>query len=207
MLNVSSNQVLNTMTFCIPTCAITNMGNFYLLTFQALTLNSSSITFTIYNILSPATLELADTISISVVENTYGTDFQSGELAVSAGFTNNLQVLTTTSTSLVGSQMTVNLALATQDLFSSSDSIIVVLNTSVSMASQVTVTNILVASSSYSVQQNSIITISSFVLVTNIPGQFSGSITISNISAQQSVKPVTGNKISFYRNGYLYDQS
>jgi hypothetical protein len=81
------------------------------------------------------------------------------------------------------------------------------MNTPVAMASQVTINNILVASNSFSVQQNSIITISNFILVTNIPGQFSGSITITNISSQSSVKPVNGNKISFYRNGYLYDQS
>lgn len=135
MLNVSANQVLNTMSYCVPTCSITNMGNFYLVTFLSLTLNTSSISFTIYNIQSPATLELADTISISVVENTYGTDFQTGQLAISSAFPNNLQILTATSTSLVGSQLTLTVIMTTQDLFSSSDSIIVVLNTSVAMAS------------------------------------------------------------------------
>lgn len=81
------------------------------------------------------------------------------------------------------------------------------MNTPVAMASSVTIANILVASNDVSVQQNAIVTLSNFILVTNIPGQFSGSITITNISSQSSVKPVTGNKISFYRNGYLYDQS
>lgn len=118
-----------------------------------------------------------------------------------------MQVLTPSTSSSVGNSVILNIALTTQDLFSSNDSIIIVMNTSVAMASQVTINNILVASSSYTVQQNSIITISNFILVTNIPGQFSGSITISNISIQPSVKPVGGNRISFYRNGYLYDQS
>lgn len=81
------------------------------------------------------------------------------------------------------------------------------MNTPVAMASTVTIANILVASNDVSVQQNSIITLSNFNLVTNIPGQFSATITITNISSQPSVKPVSGNKISFYRNGFLYDQS
>lgn len=49
------------------------------------------------------------------------------------------------------------------------------------------------------------ITFSNFILVTSSPGQFSGSLTITNISIQDSIKPVIGNKISFYRYGYLYD--
>lgn len=81
------------------------------------------------------------------------------------------------------------------------------MNTPVAMASTVTIANILVASNDVSVQQNSIITLSNFILVTNIPGQFSATITITNISSQPSVKPVSGNKINFYRNGFLYDQS
>jgi len=75
------------------------------------------------------------------------------------------------------------------------------------MASQVTINNPLMASFDFSLAQNSIITLSNFVLITNIPSQFSAVITITNISSQSSVKPVTGNRISFYRNGYLYDQS
>lgn len=77
--------------------------------------------------------------------------------------------------------------------------------TNVSMASQVTINNILVSSADRSIQQNSMITFSNFVLVTSSPGQFSGSITIPNISLQDSIKPVNNNKISFYRFGYLYD--
>ena len=37
--------------------------------------------------------------------------------------------------------------------------------------------------------------------------QFSGSIILNNITGQNSVKPITGNSIGFYRNGALYDQS
>jgi hypothetical protein len=103
--------------------------------------------------------------------------------------------------------VTLTVTITSQDLFSSSDSIIIVMNTPVAMASQVSIANILVASNDVSVQQNSIITMSNFILVTNIPGQFSGSITITNISTQASIKPVNNNKISLYRNGYLYDQS
>ena len=97
--------------------------------------------------------------------------------------------------------------MTSQDLFSSSDSIIIVLNTPVAMASKVTMTNMLVASNDFSVQQNSIVTLSNFILVTNIPGQFSATISVTSISVQPSVRPVNGNKISFYRNGFLYDQS
>jgi hypothetical protein len=77
--------------------------------------------------------------------------------------------------------------------------------TNVSMASQVTINNILVSTADKSIQQNSMITFSNFILVTSSPGQFSGSITIPNISLQDSIKPVNNNKISFYRFGYLYD--
>ena len=77
--------------------------------------------------------------------------------------------------------------------------------TNVSMASQVTINNILVSTADKSIQQNSMITFSNFKLVTSSPGQFSGSITIPNISLQDSIKPVNNNKISFYRFGYLYD--
>ena len=45
------------------------------------------------------------------------------------------------------------------------------------------------------------------MLVTSLSTKFSGVITISNISIQGSTQPITGNIISFHRNGYLYDQS
>jgi hypothetical protein len=56
MLNVSSNQVLNSMSFCQPTCIINNMGNFFMIQFNSLTLVGTNISITIFNILSPATL-------------------------------------------------------------------------------------------------------------------------------------------------------
>lgn len=207
MLNVSANQVLSSMSYCAPACTISNMGSFFLIQFNAITLTGNTISLTIYNILSPATLEPADTITITIIEKTYSTAVQTGSVSISAATPNNLQVLAPSTTSTIGSSVSLSLTITSQDLFSSSDSIIIVMNTPVAMASSVTIGNILVASNDVSVQQNSIITISNFILVTNIPGQFSGSITITNISSQPSIKPVTGNKISFYRNGYLYDQS
>jgi len=81
------------------------------------------------------------------------------------------------------------------------------MNTSIAMASQITVNNPLVASNDFNIQQNSIITLSNFQLVTNIATQFSAVITITSISSQASIKPIQFNTISFYRNGYLYDQS
>jgi hypothetical protein len=51
------------------------------------------------------------------------------------------------------------------------------------------------------------ITLTTFNLITNIPSQFVGKIIITNISSQSSVKPITGNYIKIYRNGYVYDQS
>lgn len=67
MLNVSSNQVLSTMSFCQPTCTISNMGSFFLVQFNSLTLVGTNISVTIFNILSPATLEPADTITITIL--------------------------------------------------------------------------------------------------------------------------------------------
>lgn len=81
------------------------------------------------------------------------------------------------------------------------------MNTSLSMAATISIDNPLVSTFSYQVSLNYKVTISNFVLVTSIPTQFSGTITINNIAAQLSEKPVAGNTISFYRNGYLYDQS
>jgi hypothetical protein len=207
MLNVSANQVLSSMSYCAPACTISNMGSFFLIQFNAITLTGTTISLTIYNILSPATLEPADTITITIIENTYSTAVQTGTVAIAASAPNNLQVLTATTASTIGTAVTLSLSITSQDLFSSADSIIIVMSTSVAMASAVAIANILVASNDVSVQQNSIITLSNFILVTNIPGQFSGTITITNISFQSSIKPVTGSKISLYRNGYLYDQS
>ena len=56
LLNVSSNQVLSSMSYCQPTCTISNMGTFYIVQFNSLSLVSSSITVAIYNILSPPSL-------------------------------------------------------------------------------------------------------------------------------------------------------
>lgn len=56
LLNVSSNQVLSSMSYCQPTCTITNMGSFYIVQFNTLSLISSSISITILNILSPPSL-------------------------------------------------------------------------------------------------------------------------------------------------------
>jgi hypothetical protein len=207
MLNVSSNQVLNSMSYCQPICTISNMGSFFLVQFHSLSLTGSNISVIIYNILSPATLEPADIITLTIIETTYSSVVQSGNINIAASSTNNFQVITASTNSTIGTSVTLTVTITSQDLFSSSDSIIIVMNTPVAMASQVSIANILVASNDVSVQQNSIITMSNFILVTNIPGQFSGSITITNISTQASIKPVNNNKISLYRNGYLYDQS
>ncbi len=131
--------------------------------------------------------------------------FQSGTFKVSSVLPNNLQIISASTSSVVGESVAITISLTTQDLFSASDSIIIVLATNISMAGQVTINNILVSSCDISIQQNSIITFSNFILVTSSPGQFSGSLTITNISSQYSIKPVAGNKISFYRFGYLYD--
>jgi hypothetical protein len=131
--------------------------------------------------------------------------FQSGTFKVSSVLPNNLQIISASTSSVVGESVAITISLTTQDLFSASDSIIIVLATNISMAGQVTINNILVSSCDISIQQNSIITFSNFILVTSSPGQFSGSLTITNISSQDSIKPVAGNKISFYRFGYLYD--
>ena len=66
-VNVSSTQILTTMSYCSPSCAIKNMGTFFLLTVSNLTLNNSALSLTIFNMLSPPTLELADTLSLSLV--------------------------------------------------------------------------------------------------------------------------------------------
>ena len=63
-LNVSSNQILSAMTYCTPACTIKNTGSFFTLSLPSLPLTNNSLTFTIYNILSPATLEIADSISL-----------------------------------------------------------------------------------------------------------------------------------------------
>lgn len=56
-VNISSTQILSTMSYCNPTCTIKNMGNFFLITVNNLALTSSNILpLTIYNILSPPTL-------------------------------------------------------------------------------------------------------------------------------------------------------
>ncbi len=99
------------------------------------------------------------------------------------------------------------LNLTSQDLFRSSDSIIINLNTTLSMAAAIEINNPLVSSFSSQVSLNQKISISNFVLVTSLSTKFSGVITISNISVQGSTQPINGNIISFYRNGYLYDQS
>lgn len=67
LLNVSSNQVLSSMSYCLPTCTISNMGSFYIVQFNSLSLVSSSITVVIYNILSPPSLEPVDTVTISII--------------------------------------------------------------------------------------------------------------------------------------------
>jgi hypothetical protein len=141
------------------------------------------------------------------VETTYNSNFQIGYLPVGAAYPNNLQIVSAATTSLIGQMTTLSLTCTSQDLFSTSDTITITMNTHVAMASQITINNPLVASNDFSIQQNSIITLSNFQLVTNIASQFSALITITNISSQASVKPVHFNTISFYRNGYLYDQS
>lgn len=207
MLNISSNQVLSSMSYCSPSCSIQSLGGFFVVTINTISLTNGSLRLNIFNILAPATLEAADTISISIVENTYDTDVQTGTLTVSAKYPNNLQILTPATSNQVGQTVVLAISLLSQGLFSSSDTIIITLNTSLSMAAQVTISNPLVSSFTAQVQQSYMVTLNTFTLVTSIPSQFSGTITISNITAQSSTRPITANTISFYRNGALYDQS
>ncbi len=207
LLNVTSNQVLSSMSYCVPTCTIQTMGSFFSVTLNNLALQATQLQFYIYNIISPATLETADSVSVSIIETTYNSNVQAGALSVASKYPNNLQILTASTTNKVGEQVSLDLTLTTQDLFSASDTITITLSTTLSMASQINITNPLVTTFTSQVQQNYKITLSGFTLVTSIPSQFSGIIGIHNISSQLSVKPVTGNVISFFRNGALYDQS
>lgn len=207
MLNVSANQVLSSMSYCSPACSIQSLGGFFVVTLSSIALTNGSLSLNIFNILAPATLEAADTISISIVENAYDSNVQTGTLAVSAKYPNNLQILNPVTSNQVGQTVVLAINIVSQDLFSSSDTIVITFNTSLSMAAQVTINNPLVSAFTARVQQNYMVTLSAFTLVTSIPSQFSGTITISNITSQPSTQPVTANTISFFRNGALYDQS
>jgi hypothetical protein len=207
LLNVTANQVLGTMSYCSPTCTITNRGGFFVVETTALALITGKLTLKIVNILSPATLEMADSLSVSLIESVYGSDVQAGTMAITSTYPNNLQVLTPATSSLVGQSISLSLTLTSQDLFSGSDSIVLALSTTLSMAAVVAISNPLVSSFSSQVQQSFRVTLSGFSLVTSIPSQFSGTITVNNISAQPSAQPITGNSLSFYRSGALYDQS
>ena len=128
-------------------------------------------------------------------------------MSITSTYPNNMQILTPSTTNLVGQAVSLTLTVKSQDLFSATDNIQVIFNTNISMAATVAINNPLVSTFSSQIQQNFKAVFDSFILVTSIPSQFSGSITINNIQAQQSVQPVSGNVISFYRNGALYDQS
>lgn len=67
LLNVSSNKVISSMSYCSPVCTINNMGNFFAIEFSSLSLLNFKISVTIFNILTPATMEPADTITISII--------------------------------------------------------------------------------------------------------------------------------------------
>jgi len=56
MLNVSSNNVLSSMSYCSPACTINNMGSFFSVAVSNLNLTGNSLILKIFNILSPATL-------------------------------------------------------------------------------------------------------------------------------------------------------
>lgn len=65
LLNVSSNQVLSSMSYCVPACTIQNMGSFITVSL-APALASGTLSFTIHNVLSPPTLE-PDSLSLAIV--------------------------------------------------------------------------------------------------------------------------------------------
>ena len=67
LLNVTANQVIGTNTYCSPACSIQNRGSFFVLEITGLSLVNNALSLKIFNILSPATLEIADTVSISTI--------------------------------------------------------------------------------------------------------------------------------------------
>ena len=207
MLNVTANEVLSSLTYCSPACVVQSRGGFFVLEFSGLVQVGSTLTLTVYNILSPATLETVDSLSVSIVESTYNSNVQTGSFSITAIHPNQLQILAPATANQVGQQVTLSLSMLSQDLFASTDSIILTLNTSISMAGSVSITNPLVVTYNSQIQQNFKVVLTSFNLVTSIPSQFSGSVVLNNISAQNSVRPITGNAIGFYRNGALYDYS
>ena len=93
LLNVTSNLVLNSLSFCVPTCTISTIGAFFTITFSSLSLVDRNITIQISNIQSPATLEPIDTISLAIIENSFNTIFQNGTMTLAASSANNLQVI------------------------------------------------------------------------------------------------------------------
>lgn len=205
LMNVSSNQVLQSMSYCVPACIIRNMGSFLTVSLSP-TLVSGNLSLTIYNVLSPPTLE-ADSLSLAIVENSYSSNVQTGSFSVKAIYPNQLQILTLSTSSKVGEAISLLLEITSQDLFSSSDSIMVAFNSTLAMSARVSITNPLVSTFTAQVQQNYLVSITGFTLVTTIPSQFSGNLTITDIAAQSSTQLVTGNSITFYRNGAIYDQS
>jgi hypothetical protein len=56
------------------------------------------------------------------------------------------------------------------------------------------------------ISQNSV-TISNFSMLTSTPNKLSASLSISMINPQTSIKSVQSNKVSIFRNGYLYNEA
>ena len=105
-------------------------------------------------------------------------------MPITSTYPNNMQVLSPSTTTIVGQSVSLILTLTSQDLFSASDQVEVVFGTNVSMAGTVSIVNPLVSTFNSQIQQNFKAVMNSFTLVTTLPSQFSGSITINNISAQ-----------------------
>ena len=187
LLNVTANQVVGGQTYCTPTCAIQDRGSFFVLELSSLSLTNGMLSLKIFNILSPATLEIADTLSVSRLESTYNSDVQTGTVGITSTFPNNMQVLSPVTTNIVGEPVSLTLTLISQDLFSSSDNIQITFNTSLSMAGTVTIVNPLVSNFAFQIQQNYLVSLSTFTLVTSMPSQFDGSITINNISSRSTI--------------------
>lgn len=78
------------------------MGNFYDVTLDNPTAVNNVVTFSIYNMLSPPTLEPADSLTLAITETTLNTKVQTGAFSIAATFPNNLQLLTATTTNIIG---------------------------------------------------------------------------------------------------------
>jgi len=67
MLNITANEALSSLSYCSPSCLIQSIGGFFVIEVSGIALNGSALTLTIINILSPATLEASDSLSVSLL--------------------------------------------------------------------------------------------------------------------------------------------